>query len=435
MSQVQELKEKANSLRSAQQFSEAIAVYEILWNEYKEECSETDWWSYAVCLQKSGRQADALAIAEVVFPEKPDYNNMRNVYCWATYFTKVKVDRIENEADFLDAARRVVENSRQQDKNYPYLLAVYKVLDFLERKFPSDPEGLVEWTDRLDPAILDDKPQAVKLKDGKEKEFPSDKEKYYAYRSKALLEVGRFDDCVELCDEGLEAIEVFHFDNDNWLRRRKAVCKEKQGDIEGAMVILMNVLRRKDDWSSRLGLARLQYRTGEKRKAMLNCVDGATQHGDFERKGSLYKFMAEMLFNEHRIEDAKKHISYAYVMQKEARMNIDPELLLLAQQFGIDLNTLPEGRRLAGVMRRLWDDIRYEDQIQYTGVIRSVLPNGKAAFVEEAPRKSYFFSRKDFKGKDDEFVAGANVTFYLIDGFDTKKGIATRNAVNVRLVR
>jgi hypothetical protein len=55
--------------------------------------------------------------------------------------------------------------------------------------------------------------------------------------------------------------------------------------------------------------------------------------------------------------------------------------------------------------------------------------------VEAEPRKSYFFTRKDFKGKDDQFVAGTAVTFYLVDGFDTKKGIATRNAVLLRVVR
>jgi hypothetical protein len=96
---------------------------------------------------------------------------------------------------------------------------------------------------------------------------------------------------------------------------------------------------------------------------------------------------------------------------------------------------LYEGKRQAGAIRRLWEDIKYEDQEQFTGTIRSILPNGKAGFVEAEPRKSYFFSRKDFKGKDDQFVAGALVTFYLVDGFDTKKGIATRNAVNVRLAR
>jgi hypothetical protein len=244
-----------------------------------------------------------------------------------------------------------------------------------------------------------------------------------------------FDECIALADEGLATIQVFHFDNDNWMRRRKAICKEKQGDIPGAMLIMMNVLRRKADWTARLDLARLQWRVGERRNAMVNCVEGALEHGDFEKKSNLFKFMAEMLEADYRSDDAKKHIAYAYTMRKEAGLRVDDELLKLVEKYGIDVNALYEGRRQAGAIRRIWEDIKYEDQEQYTGSIRSILPNGKAGFVEAEPRKSYFFTRKDFKGKDDQFLPGVQVTFYLVDGFDTKKGIATRNAVNLRIVR
>ncbi len=435
MSEIQELKERANSLRASKQFADALSVYELLWSEHRAICDETDGWSYSVCLQKLGRHAEALALAEELMPLKPEYSNIRNVYCWSTYFHKVKIERVTNEEEFLAAAQNVVDNSRQQDKNYPYIYTVYKVLDYLDKKFPSDPERLIEWTDKLDPALLDEVPQTITLKDGKEKEFPSDKEKFYAYRTKALLEAGMFDECIALADEGLATIQVFHFDNDNWMRRRKAICKEKQGDIPGAMLIMMNVLRRKADWTARLDLARLQWRVGERRNAMLNCVEGALEHGDFEKKSNLFKFMAEMLEADYRSDDAKKHIAYAYTMRKEAGLRVDDELLRLVEKYGIDVNALYEGRRQAGAIRRIWEDIKYEDQEQYTGSIRSILPNGKAGFVEAEPRKSYFFTRKDFKGKDDQFLPGTQVTFYLVDGFDTKKGIATRNAVNLRIVR
>jgi tetratricopeptide (TPR) repeat protein len=435
MSEIQELKERANSLRASKQFSDALSIYELLWGEHRAICDETDGWSYAVCLQKLGRHAEALALAEELMPLKPEYSNIRNVFCWSTYFLKVKVERVNNEEEFLAAATKIVENSRQQDKNYPYIYTVFKVLDYLDKKFPSDPERLLEWTGRLDPALLDENPQTITLKDGKEKEFPSDKEKYYSYRTKALLEAGLLDECTALCDEGLSVISVFHFDNDNWMRRRKATVKAKQGDIQGAILQMLNVLRRKTDWMIRLDLARLQWKIGEKRNAMLNCVEGALEHGDFEKKSSLFKFMAEILESDYRTEDAKKHIAYAYTMRKEANLRVDDELLALVEKYGIDVNALYEGRRQAGAIRRIWEDIKYEDQEQYTGTIRSILPNGKAGFVEAEPRKSYFFTRKDFKGKDEQFLPGTAVTFYLVDGFDTKKGVATRNAVYLRLVR
>jgi tetratricopeptide (TPR) repeat protein len=435
MSEFQELKEKANSLRASKQFADALSVYELLWGQHRDICDETDGWSYSVCLQKLGRHAEALALAEELLPLKPEYSNVRNVLCWSTYFLKIKVDKVTDEADFLAAATKIVENSRQQDKNYPYVYTVYKVLDYLDRKFPSDPERMMEWTAKLESEILDDVPQAFTLKDGKEKEFPSDKEKYYNYRTKALLDMGHFDECTALCDEGLEIIKVFHFDNDIWMRRRKAVCKAKQGDIPGAILMMKNVLRRKPDWTIRLELAKLELKIGDRRNAMVNCVEGALEHGDFEKKGNLFKFMADMLETDFRSDDAKKHIAYAYTMRKEAGLRVDDELLSLVEKYGIDVNTLYEGKRQAGAIRRIWEDIKYEDQEQYTGTIRSILPNGKAGFVEAEPRKSYFFTRKDFKGKDDQFIAGTAVTFYLVDGFDTKKGIATRNAVLLRIVR
>lgn len=434
MSEIQELKEKANSLRASKNFADAISVYELLFGSYRENCNETDVWSYAVCLQKTGRHPEALLMVQDLLTVYPDYSNIRNVFCWSTYFSKVKIESVEDEEAFLTAATQVIENSRQQDKNYPYLLTVYKVIDYLERK-QDKADLMVAWTERLNPELLDDTPQQVTLKDGKEKEFPSDKEKYYDYRTKALLYAGKYDECITTCDEALGTIVGFHFDNDNWLRRRKATCRERFGDVEGALVLMRNVLRHKTHWSIQLEIAKLQNKLGQKREAMLSCLEGAFEHGDFEKKTELYKFMAELLEELGRTDDARKHIAYAYTMRKEANLFVYKDLMELVEKYGIDVTKLYEGKRQAGAIRRIWEEIKYADQEQFTGSIKAILPNGKAAFVEGEGRKSYFFSRKDFKGKDEEMTVGASVTFYLVDGFDTKKNIPTKNAVNVRLLR
>ncbi|MDR1737916.1 MAG: hypothetical protein LBR66_03745, partial [Candidatus Symbiothrix sp.] len=89
------------------------------------------------------------------------------------------------------------------------------------------------------------------------------------------------------------------------------------------------------------------------------------------------------------------------------------------------------------------DDIFYEKKLvevwrklevrsqKLEGKIKTILPGGKAGFVETAKGKSYYFSMRDFKGKPALAQVGKQVEFFLEEGFDAKKGKKTMNATEV----
>jgi YHS domain-containing protein len=82
-------------------------------------------------------------------------------------------------------------------------------------------------------------------------------------------------------------------------------------------------------------------------------------------------------------------------------------------------------------LKKVWNALKFNDREQFSGTIKSILPNGKAGFVETDKGKSYYFSLREFKGNPKKAVLGAKVTFYLEEGFDAKKDRKTMTAVKI----
>jgi hypothetical protein len=77
---------------------------------------------------------------------------------------------------------------------------------------------------------------------------------------------------------------------------------------------------------------------------------------------------------------------------------------------------------------QVWNELKYGNKIRYLGEIKSLLPNGKAGFIESKNSKSYYFKTNQFEGKPQP---GLRVSFYLEEGFDVKKNKKTMNAVHI----
>jgi YHS domain-containing protein len=77
--------------------------------------------------------------------------------------------------------------------------------------------------------------------------------------------------------------------------------------------------------------------------------------------------------------------------------------------------------------------LKFDTRPKYSGKIKSILPNGKAGFVETDNGKSYYFSLREFKGKSEKAQVNQYVTFYLEEGYDAKKDRKVMNAVRVEI--
>ncbi len=80
---------------------------------------------------------------------------------------------------------------------------------------------------------------------GKTTEFASDKENWYAKKSKSLFELNHFQECYEVSKLAISNIDSFHYNNDLWFARRIALSKKALGNIDKAIEELEVIYRKK----------------------------------------------------------------------------------------------------------------------------------------------------------------------------------------------
>lgn len=255
------------------------------------------------------------------------------------------------------------------------------------------------------------------------------------WRTKALLEKGLFDECIELSQKALDTFETFHYSNDIWFARRISLSYKGLGKSETALEQLKFLLKRKNEWFIHKEIAEIYFEQGDTKQALKFAIDSALSFGDADKKLNLYKLLSEILISNNQNEEAKEHIEFMYQIRKAHEWRIDNDLQNLINKFQIDMEKIVNLRDSERELKRLWERLKFSNQTQLIGVIKTILPSGKAGFVETENKKSYYFQLRHFKGKFELAKEGQKVSFFLEEGFDTKKNQKSEIATNLKAIR
>jgi tetratricopeptide (TPR) repeat protein len=410
------IRRQAQLLFTEKNYREALPLYETLWETFPEACDEWDGWRYAFSARKTGDAARALDVCRKVYVRFRNFANIRNVYAWSVYDSEFRKDKITDEATFLRAGEGIMKLSSQDDEYSPYTIAIFKILEYLGEKQNYPTEKILEWTEKLNPKLLDDKPFAFTEKaSGKEREIASKREQYYMIRTRALLEKGEFDECIKLCEEALQAFDKLHYDNRTWFRWRIALCHEGMGRLEEALRLMHELLHSKREWFIQKEIGAIYFKLGKNEEALRYCLDSALNHGEARKKINLLRLLSEILFRTGHDVEAKLHL----------------DLLKAFKTPDLSDDVFYEKKLID-----LWQSLRDGMQTRVKGVIQSILPGGKAGFVaDDKTHKTYYFRMCDFRGKPEQALPNTSVTFVLEDSFDSKKGKAVKNAIRIKIAR
>lgn len=442
MPDFQTLKQQATEFRKAKNYVQALPLYKQLWEEYRESCDVWEGWAYAFCLKQQKDYKKSLEICREVYTLKPDFKNIRDVYAWSIYYTEIAVQAINNETLFFKAGNGILQLSTQEDKsvtkepNHPciYTMTVFKILEYLNDKAIYPTDKILEWTDKLNFEFLDNNPYSFTDKEGNTRELASKKEQYFMWRTKALLKKQSYQECIDLCENALNIFEKFHYGNDVWFARRISLSYKGLGQPETALEQLKNLLKRKNEWFIQKEIAEIYLEQGDKDQALKFALDSALNFGDADKKMNLYLLLADILQQQGKIDEARKHIEFICKIRQESQWRMDNDLQKQITLFSIDVEKLPDFKVILKELRRIWDNLKYNPEYQLRGFIKTILPNGRAGFIEIERNKSYYFQIKDFTGRRDLIKEGQKVTFFLIDAFDQHRNQPTKNAVNIKLI-
>jgi tetratricopeptide (TPR) repeat protein len=426
---VNEMQKLANDFRKEGEFLKACVLYSKLWSD-QENAGDWDGWGYAFCLLKLKRYKDALSISRQVMRRFPDFREIRGVYSWAIYHTEVKEPRNNDEDRMFNAAMAITQIVKQEDTFSPYIHTILAILHYLSKKRPFPAESVLTWTEKLRPDTLSNVPFIFTTTTGKTREYSSQIEKYYIYRTRGLYSLNQYDRCLVACQKALSEIDKFHENNYLWIARFEAMCYLAKGDLDSALKKYTKITTVKKDWLVLKDIAQIYSQQDQWATALKFAISSAMAPGDREKKIALFDLLSFLHNRLGKRELSEKHMLLAYLLRFRLQKPIHFEI----QKRVASMGNLPSERILFLELRNYWESIEYGNIPRIKGKIINILANGKGGFLQDEEGNPFYFLLADVFGKSTEVRIGREVTFFLQEGYDLKRKETNLVAVSIRLL-
>ncbi len=264
-------------------------------------------------------------------------------------------------------------------------------------------------------------------------EIASERERFYAFNSKALEKLNKHQECAKICQEALNSIKKFHYSNEIWFKRRLAVSLSMTGYDQKALEILHSILKFKREWFLYYDIAKVFYIKKEYAKSLKYAVKSALSGGKNEYKWELFFLMA-IIYNEtNEMNLAKRHSEFAYNLRKENDWSIPDELEQFIESIGGEPDKEKNTKILYKDLYEHWSNSLLELEGCINGTIKTILQNGYAGFITDNDKNiDYYFNIKDCQMNKRTVKPGLKVSFSLADSFDKKKQKESKIAVDIR---
>ena len=307
-----------------------------------------------------------------------------------------------------------------------------------EKKKPAPNWKLVnDFCNQIDPTLLSTDCSTIQVeRKGRtqDMELASDFENWYAYKTKALMKLGEWQECFETSKKALEKIENFHYSNDVWFSRRIALSKKNLGNTEDTIEELQTILKRKREWFIQKELAELYFEKDDLDAAFKMAIDAINNFGPLEFKVDLLFLVAKILNKKGKSDLAFKHLSLSKLVRQDEEWKIPQKLFDELNQFGQSEILLSELNNLKSELKKYWNGFNKNDNRQSTqkhksnsnnmqGEIIKLLHDnerGKDGFIKSDDNE-FYFSTSPVWHLTTELTVGKKVVFKVIPATDGKK--------------
>ena len=267
-------------------------------------------------------------------------------------------------------------------------------------------------------------------------EFASDKENWFAFKTKALFETQQYHECFELSKQALETFKIFHYSNEVWFARRIALSKKYLGNSTDALNELLQVLKRKKEWFIQSEIAEIYKENGDFDKAFKYGIEAINNFGDLEYKVGLLVLIAEILEKKQENELSFKHYMLSKQLRQQEEWKVPQTLDHALRNLGYAEVSIDQLPNLKGELKKYWNSFKPQQikpssgkNQQLTGKIYKVLhkdEKGTDGFIKYDINKSVYFrlNTNDYLSKI--ITVGLEVTFKIIPAMkEGKKERAT----------
>lgn len=311
-----------------------------------------------------------------------------------------------------------------------------KDFGFLLKKFKDKPS--VNWAvvnkfcDLVSVEALDTECRTIEVErkgEKKQMELASDKENWFAFKTKALFETAQYQECFEISKKALETFEKFHYSNEIWFARRIALSKKHLGNSADALNELLQVLRRKKEWFIQTEVAEIYKENGDFDKAFKYAIEAINNFGDLEYKVGLLVQIAEILEKKEEKELAFKHYSLSKLLRQQEEWKVPQTIEYALQNLGFTQILLEQLPNLKKELKNYWNTFKPQQtrptanknttnsNQQQTGKIDKILHNdekGADGFIKYDNNKSVYFRLNATDELIKKLTVGLEVTFKIL---------------------
>lgn len=300
-----------------------------------------------------------------------------------------------------------------------------------EKKKPNANWKLVsDICDLISPEILHSDCTTIEIeRKGQKKtmELASDKENWYAFKSKALMKLGKYQECYDISKKALELFDVFHYSNDVWFARRIAISKKYLGNISDAIIELELVVKRKKEWYIQKEIATLYQEIGEVDKSFHYALLALNNYGELEFKVDLLFLLGELLICKNENDLAFKHFSLSQLIRIKEEWRIPSKLQIALNQFKNDAISVDNFNELKKELIDYWRSFKPKinsNNNKYCGKIEKILHNderGADGFIKYDTNKSIYFRLNSSDEMIRYILVENEVEFMILPANEEKK--------------
>ncbi|MCW3789361.1 DUF7017 domain-containing protein [Plebeiibacterium sediminum] len=314
------------------------------------------------------------------------------------------------------------------------------VLNLEKKKKQPDWKLINDFCDLFSPTVLSKETSSIQIKRKgriKDMELSSDLESWYAYKTKALLKLGKWQTCFELSKEALANIDTFHYSNDIWFSRRIALSMKNLGNIDDTINELEKILQKKNEWFIQKELAELYFEKNEINSAFKMATEAINSYGPIEFKVDLLLLLGRILMEKNQLDIAFKHISLSKLIRQKKEWKLSQSLITELAQFKNDEIPISE---IDTLMKEVINFSRKHDRKQtnikimrnpdnssYIGEIVKILHDnnrGKDGFIKYTNQNLYFSLSINFP-LIDKLSTGSKVRFSISPSRNGNKNYVT----------
>ena len=342
--------------------------------------------------------------------------------CWILYKKTISAYDEEktndNFEEFIQNAQYIVENCNQKNADSwlgnPYVLTVLKVVKIYNKKNFKNYSKILEWISKLDPSLLPEEIFSFKDSKGKDRELASAKEFYYQHISKAYEKLRKFEECVAICDLGLEEIKKWHYKNHIWIRARRyySNCMITD-DFDEAIKEYIKLAERESHWFMFHKVSLLYLSKGRIDDALSFAAKAftASRRFDIEKMINLVYDIGILLQAKSKSNQANIFFQACGYYRNLREWKLSEELRFIIKENNIDISKKFDLNKLRLIIKEYISsnsNLKMDEKKVFTGKIHKILTNGDG-FIERKNNESLYFKVRENKG----FIIDDIVTFEI----------------------